>query len=175
MTAWLFCFRSSHALDSLKDGVRLNLGMEPTGGFCEQTRVKRSLWIHHILTGFQTTAEWVFHVCCSIWLAWSFLRIFCWHLLLTSGVDEHKMQFFFAQSTVLCLLSPCCFTDFLPPLMSGSLVKSLHSITARSCHVRIKRSLRDHSRLYLLVAHFLLALTILLHLLEAQALCIRLL
>ena len=92
MTAWLVCFRSSHALDSLKDGVRLNLGMEPTGGFCEQTRVKRSLWIHHILTGFQTTAEWVFHVCCSIWLAWSFLRIFCWHLLLTSGVDEHKIN-----------------------------------------------------------------------------------
>lgn len=69
MTAGSFVPALLPALDSLKDGVRLNLGMEPTGGFCEQTRVRRSLWIHHILTGFQTTAEWVFHVCCRIWLA----------------------------------------------------------------------------------------------------------
>lgn len=44
MTAWLSCFRSSHAPDSLKDGAKLDLGMEPTGDFCEQTREKRRVF-----------------------------------------------------------------------------------------------------------------------------------
>lgn len=172
MTAWLFYFHSSHALDSLKDGVRLNSGIEPIGDFYEHTgekgrvfgSIRYLLVFRPVLSGCST---------CAVVFCWPgpfsgfSAGVCCWHLgLMNTNCNFSLLNQQLSANSALAALQTLCHLlclDQVTPL----LVKPLHSVIAGSCHVETKRSLGDHSRLYLPMTPFLRALTILFHHMEA--------
>lgn len=91
MTTWLSYFHSPHTLDLLKDGVRLNVGIDRVGNFYEHTGKEGRVFgsIRYLLVFRPLQSGCLLHYL----VGWSFLRIFCWLLLLTSGADEHKCNF----------------------------------------------------------------------------------
>lgn len=91
----------------------------------------KSVWTHQMLSGFQTTAEWVFCVCCRCWpcpSSGSSAGICCWHLELmnTKRNSSPLNQQLSAYSALAVAQKP----TLLP---SGSWVLSLRYPKAGSC------------------------------------------
>lgn len=101
----------------------------------------KSVWTHLMLSGFQTTAEWVFCVCCRCWpcpFSGSSAGICCWHLELMNTKRNSSLL-----NQQLSAYSALAVGQTLTLLPSGSWVLSLRSPKAGSCHMGTQRSLGD--------------------------------
>lgn len=164
MTAWLFYFHSSHALDSLKDGVRLNSGIEPIGDFYEHTGEKGRVFgsIRYLLVFRPVLSGCSMYAVVFRWpgpFSGFSAGICCWHLgLMNTNCNFSLLNQQLSAYSALAALQTLCHLLWIKPL---------HSVIAGSCQVETKRSLGDHPRLYLPMTPFLCALTILFHHTEA--------